>query len=365
MEIAFFLTLLAGFIGGIVALKLKIPGGSLIGALVLSIVYNVWTGNGFFYDSCADILRFITGVYLGTRINRATLVRLKSVWKAALVMMIGLLMMNMIVGSILSRICDLDIGTAIMASAPGGMTELSLYASDIGADVSTVATLQVVRVLANIGLMPIIIRSFAKKQYIIKLGKNNKKMWFDDAGVSRQLQNSSFLNERKEYPIIIKLIVMFLGALAGVVIFEKIGVPSSLMIGAMVGTLFANIGFGEVQFPSKTGATLQMFTGAYVGTTVSKKQLVSLMSMIPGVILMVISFLVCTVILGVLIYRLLNIDIGTAMFACAPGGISDMALIAIDMGADIAVIVSMHTIRLITLIVVIPYMISILKFFPV
>lgn len=365
LENAFLLTLIIGFMGGMLAVKLKIPGGSLIGALLFSIIFNIVTNNGYFYKTCADILKFITGIYLGTRINRSVLLRLKSVWKASLVMLAGLLIMNMIVGSLLSKMCCLDIGTAIMASAPGGMTELSLYAVDIGADVSTVATLQVIRVLTNIGLIPVIIRFLVKRACMKKRAetKPSGSAAYNKAEKSQQdlAVNQSEISRR--LPLVLRVLAISAGAAAGMWLLDKAGVPSSIMIGAMIGTLIVNITFGEVSFPEKTGLILQMFTGTYIGTTINRQQLFSLGGMLPGVVLMIAAFLICTILLGILLYKYMDIDLGTALFACAPGGISDMALIAIDMGADIAVVVSLHTIRLITLVIVIPYMISFLQNF--
>ena len=349
--VAFGSTLLVGALGSLCAKKLKIPGGALIGALFFTVIFNVATGKGYFHGGCLNALRFFTGIYLGTRIDKDTLSRLRTVWKAALIMLLGLFTMNAAVGSLMSSICDIDIGTAVMATAPGGMTELSLYASEIGADVATVATLQVIRVFTNIGFMPLIIK---------KLSERRK---------TYQRQRAADINDKKsdteerKCPIAVTGAVILAGACAGVWILGKTGIPSSMMLGAMAGTLLVNLTFDEVHLSSEAGIILQTITGAYVGTTITRHQLLALLHMLPGVLLMIVSFLAGTVILGALIYRMTDIDFATALFSCAPGGISDMALIAIDMGADVAVIVAMHTIRLISLIVVIPYIIEFLQRF--
>ena len=51
-------------------------------------------------------------------------------------------------------------------------------------------------------------------------------------------------------------------------------------------------------------------------------------------------------------------DIITALFASAPGGVTDMALIAEDMGADSTKIAGMHSLRLITVIILFPSLIG-------
>lgn len=349
--VAFSSTLFVGALGSLCAKKVKIPGGALVGALFFSVIFNVITGKGYFPDRCLDILRFVTGIYLGTRIDRETINRLGCVWKAALVMLSGLFLMNIVVGSLMSVICGLDIGTAVMATAPGGMTELSLYASEIGADVATVAALQVIRVFTNIGFMPFVIR---------KLSGRNKYCRKEETS---KIYEKKIQNRGKKYPTAVTGIIVFAGACLGVWALGKMGIPSSLMLGAMAGTMLVNLTFEEIHLPAITGVVLQIITGAYVGTTITRAQLFSLIHMLPGVLLMIISFLTSTVVLGMLIYRLTNVDFVTALFSCAPGGISDMALIAVEMGADVAVIVAMHTIRLISLVVAVPYMIAFLQRF--
>lgn len=349
--VAFGSTLLAGVLGSLCAKKMKIPGGALIGALLFSVIFNVVTGKGYFHEGCLNGLRFLTGIYLGTRIDRATLSRLRTVWKAALVMLLGLFFMNAAVGSLMSNMCGMDIGTAVMATAPGGMTELSLYASEIGADVAMVATLQVIRVFTNIGIMPFVIKNLTGRRVPVQQQK------------SAEACKKKFSKEKRKHPIAVTAPVMLAGACVGVWILGKTGIPSSLMLGAMAGTLAVNLTFEEVRLPTPAGIILQTVTGAYVGTTVTRQQLSSLLYMLPGVFLMIISFLIGTVILGILIYRLTDIDFATALFSCAPGGISDMALIAVEMKADVAVIVAMHTVRLISLVVVVPYIITLLQRF--
>ena len=61
-----------------------------------------------------------------------------------------------------------------------------------------------------------------------------------------------------------------------------------------------------------------------------------------------------------LIQRWTSMDMITALFASAPGGVTDMALIAEDMGADSVKVTGMHTVRLIGVISLYPALISVL-----
>ena len=48
----------------------------------------------------------------------------------------------------------------------------------------------------------------------------------------------------------------------------------------------------------------------------------------------------------------------TALFACAPGGLTDMALIAADLGADSSKVAAMQMMRLVSVIALYPTIIG-------
>ena len=76
------------------------------------------------------------------------------------------------------------------------------------------------------------------------------------------------------------------------------------------------------------------------------------------VVLAVFSFVILDLVAGMLIARLTDMDLVTALFSCAPGGLTDMTLIAADLGADGVKVAGMHMIRLVSVIALYPLMIN-------
>ena len=56
--------------------------------------------------------------------------------------------------------------------------------------------------------------------------------------------------------------------------------------------------------------------------------------------------------------KLTKLDLTTSLFASAPGGVSDMAIIASELGADPAKVAALQTLRLIVVIVLFPTLVT-------
>ena len=76
------------------------------------------------------------------------------------------------------------------------------------------------------------------------------------------------------------------------------------------------------------------------------------------VLLAVASFLIMGLVAAVIISRCTDMDLVTALFACAPGGLTDMALIAADLGADSTKVAGMQMLRLVSVIALYPTIIG-------
>ena len=93
------------------------------------------------------------------------------------------------------------------------------------------------------------------------------------------------------------------------------------------------------------------------------KDIVSLKEITVPVIIVIIGFCLMNLILGVIIYKITNFSIQTSLFSAAPGGISDMAIIAEELDADTPKVAVMQFCRLVTVIAVYPILIKIVSRF--
>lgn len=155
-------TLLAGTVGGLVAHKLHIPAGALLGSMLAVGIYGS-LGFQVYMPSQARVgAQIIIGCLLGTSLNRNTFMQLKSIVKPALIITISLLICSLVTGFILFKFFNLDMYTAFLSSSAGGMPELSLLALSLGGDGPKVALLHLIRLMVVIFTMPFVLNVFRK-----------------------------------------------------------------------------------------------------------------------------------------------------------------------------------------------------------
>ncbi|MGI6738530.1 MAG: AbrB family transcriptional regulator [Christensenellales bacterium] len=142
--------------------------------------------------------------------------------------------------------------------------------------------------------------------------------------------------------------------------FYKLKVPGGLMIGAVIGSCAYNVISGDAYIPSEAKFVAQIIAGAFVGAGVNREDLKQMKSIFKIALFVISSYFVVNVVSGILISRVGGIDPLTGMLSSAPGGISDIPLIAEDMGADSSKVLVLQFIRYILGLGVFPTLINLL-----
>ncbi|MCP3892812.1 MAG: hypothetical protein GY702_28640 [Desulfobulbaceae bacterium] len=153
------LYLLAGLIGGFIGYRLKITGGTLIGAMCAVIVINLLLGRNF---KIPITYTFITQVLIGVMVGasfskelaRTLLPLLLPVFLSTLVLVSA----GTIVSLILVRMGILDAHTAFFSTSPGAMGVLLGLAGDTSADLPIVLSFHIFRIFFIIFTAPLAYR---------------------------------------------------------------------------------------------------------------------------------------------------------------------------------------------------------------
>lgn len=151
------LTLIVAIVGGLLGLKLKIPAGALIGAMVAVAIMKIGTGRGDIPYSYKLLAQIVVGGMLGLNFTMETVKGLKKLIIPAMVVVIGLTLFSIILGFVLSRLTGMDLTTALFSVSPGGLTDMTLISGEYGADTSTVALLHLMRLVTVISVLPTVI----------------------------------------------------------------------------------------------------------------------------------------------------------------------------------------------------------------
>ena len=153
------------------------------------------------------------------------------------------------------------------------------------------------------------------------------------------------------------------GGIFGVIAL-KTGIPAAPLAGALIGASLLSIS-GKVdiaEWPIGTRTILEIGIGTVIGTSLTRDSLVDLQSLWKPAILITFTLVITGLLIGLWTSRLLNIDIITTILGAAPGGISGMSLVGSEYGVGAAV-ATLHAVRLITVLLILPLVVRLLNFF--
>ena len=346
-------TIAAAVIGGLAAIKLKVPAGALIGSMVAVAVMNVVLDNAYIPVDWKFYTQISTGAYIGAKISRADVRGMRSILKPAVLLALAMITVTAGMGILIWRTTDLSPATALFGIAPAGITDMTLASMEFDAEPSVVALLHTVRIFFTICIMPFMIRLIEKLSGVHPAPPEAAS---DVSAEDTKVQGK----KRKNVPEIIAtlLVAMLCGWLG-----KKAGVPAGAITCSMIGAAAFNLLTDHGYMPLRLRQFIQFFAGALIGCTVGREQIRTILRIWPAVLLSVVGFVLLDLIAAWVISKRTGMDVITALFSSAPGGVTDMALIAEDMGADSTKIAAMHTLRLIGVELLYPSLIGLLVHF--
>lgn len=147
-------------------------------------------------------------------------------------------------------------------------------------------------------------------------------------------------------------------ALAGWLFF-LVGIPLAWILGAMAGSaVYANtVGLGgKTKHIRRTG---QLLIGAATAAILTSDILSQLVNLLPAMIAAAVVANALGVALAFPLQKIARVDRKTALLATLPAGMSEMASLARETGAQADVVVVVHTLRVAMIVVLIPLLIGI------
>lgn len=355
-----FITILVGLIGATIALKYKIPAGAMIGSLFAVALFSILTGKADLPQSYKIITQISTGTFIGAKIKADDVKGLKYVFFPAVTMVVLMALINFIMGFFIYKFTDIDIVTALFATAPGGIADMTIIAYDFGADSSKVAVLQLIRLISVIGIMPTLIKFMIKKFNKKTSEKNQKENEIDFNKNFDKIKNKKQISLSENLKKVI--ITLVIGAITGILGFI-VGIPAGAMSVSMAGVAAYNVFSSKAYMPVKLRQLIQVLAGALIGAKMTMNDVIGLKDIAFPVIVVVIGFCIMNLALGIMVYKITDFSVQTALFSASPGGMSDMSIIASELGADAPKVAVMQFLRLVSVVAIYPILINFIKNF--
>jgi len=142
------------------------------------------------------------------------------------------------------------------------------------------------------------------------------------------------------------------GGLAGALLLVLLQVPAGGIVGAVAGSALASGVRGCTPPPRVVRGVGMALLGCAAGARLEPSTLEALLHLAVPILLAVAALLLLDVVLAAVLTRRYGVDPVTALLACAPGGVSEMTMMADDAGARIEIVVAVHVVRVATVVLV-------------
>ncbi len=329
------LTIVCAAAIGALFYRLKVPGGMMIGAVIGACIYNLISEHAYLPFSAKLFAQVITGAFIGARIGKEEIKGLLNVVKPALIILSSLLLINLLCGFLIYSTGCCDLLTAMLSSAPGGISDMPIIAEDMGADCSIIVVMQFVRLIMGIGLFPTAIR------YMNGYQKQEKRV----VAAKTAKPKTSW---------VAVAVTLLAATVFGMV---DLPMPAGTMVMACLGTMALKYFYEKAQIEKHVRLLAQLASGAYVGQSISLLQLQAITMLWKPVLILIGCYSVgCFSIAMILKGKYFTAT--EAMLACTPAGAGDIAQISADMGVDNPTLVLIQILRLIVVISVFPTVIQ-------
>jgi membrane AbrB-like protein len=149
------------------------------------------------------------------------------------------------------------------------------------------------------------------------------------------------------------LITLLVGSIGGIIGY-LLKLPAGALLGSMVAVGIYNcLGF-QAFMPPQVRLGVQVVVGCMLGLNLNRETFAELKTVIVPAVIIVAVLLVCGLITGFIVYKASKLDVPTAFLSSSAGGMTELSLLAVTLGADGPKVAILHAIRMITVVSVMP-----------
>lgn len=317
------ITVITAGIGGALFMLLHIPVPWLLGPMVAMVIgTNVINYQFAWHWKIRNLGMVIIGYTIGLSMTTTALREMARQLPSMLFMTVLLLLLCGGIAYVISKISDHDFSTSLLASMPGGLTQVIILAEETkGVNLAVVTVTQLIRLMLIIISMPLIV--------MLPFFKENTEVSSMSEPLSKAASVSLFPN-------------IFIFILVGIVltfITVKINFPTAYLIGPMLSVIILQL-IG-VEGPELSPILIngsQLMIGTHVGLMLKTDQLPGKIRTVGLALTSGVLLLVVGVLLSFLLALLQPVSSATSLLSMAPGGMDQMGLIAHEIGADLSIV---------------------------
>ncbi len=279
----------------------------------------------------------VLGLHIGNYIDQNLINQMTEwVW-TSIIMFVYILISILIVSKYLQKFSGYNVKTSIFSAAPGALGPLMILAEHEKSDLSQVATSHLIRLIIIITVIPFFVVNYSTNEALT-------------------IEKFNYLDQNHFH-----LLILLIGSILLIFLFDKIGVPAALLSGTLVASGILQIsGVASYKLPDESINFCLLILGASVGCRFADKSLKevasnSFHSLVATVILVTLGLLA-----AIVATYFVDTNFLTLLLSFSPGGIYEVAVIAIAFDLDPNFVAFHHIIRLLMILFTIPIILKII-----
>ena len=334
----FLIVLSISFPSAIVADYFNIPLAWMIGPMIVVSIAALKGVKIIMPKLALSGTLIILGLHIGHYIDQNLINQMINWAWTSIIMFFYILVSIVIVSKYLQKFANYKNKTSIFSAAPGALAPLMILAEYEKSDLSQVATSHLIRLIIIITLFPFIIINLIPTEAL-------------------EIEKFDYLGQNH-----FELLILIIASIIIIVIFDKIKVPAALLSGTLVASGILQITeVASYKLPNESINFCLLILGASVGCRfidksikeVAKNTIHSFVATILLVILGLLAAYIATF--------FVDNNFLTLVLSFCPGGIYEVAVIAIAFDLDPSFVSFHHIIRLLFILFTVPIFLKIIN----
>ena len=279
----------------------------------------------------------VLGLHIGNYIDQNLINQMTEwVW-TSIIMFVYILISILIVSKYLQKFSGYNVKTSIFSAAPGALGPLMILAEHEKSDLSQVATSHLIRLIIIITVIPFFVVNYSTNEALT-------------------IEKFNYIDQNHFH-----LLILLIGSILLIFLFDKIGVPAALLSGTLVASGILQISeVASYKLPNESINFCLLILGASVGCRFADKSLKevasnSFHSLVATVILVTLGLLA-----AIVATYFVDTNFLTLLLSFSPGGIYEVAVIAIAFDLDPNFVAFHHIVRLLMILFTVPVILRII-----
>ncbi|KON88371.1 AbrB family transcriptional regulator [Sporosarcina globispora] len=330
------ITFITAVFGSVLFTLLHIPVAFLLGAMTAVMIGSRLSKIPFYWPAgLRDAGIIIVGYSIGLSFTQEAVLLILQKLPFILLVTVCMILFSAISALIIAKLTGIDYPTVLIGSIPGGLSQMILLAEEVkGINITVVTFMQVARLTMIIFIVPVLVFG----------------PWLNAPSGPGFEAAEPFWKDL--FPsILLFAFVSFIG----IILSKRLKLPTPYLLGPIMGTAALVIsGVNGPELPTAVLDISQLLIGAHIGMMMKPEKLSNKTKTMSLAALSALLLIAGSVILSFLIMHLFHFSPATSFLSLAPGGMDQMAIIAHETGANLAIVTGYQLFRLFFIFFVVP-----------